>query len=87
MSLMNNVVSEYLHKFFIVYFDGIPVYSDTWEEHLEHIRKVLQRLRKENVYAKVSKCCFGSQKVDYLCFILCPSGVAIDPHKTKEIQE
>ena len=87
MSLMNNVCSEHLDKFVIVYLDEILVYSDTWEENLDHIRRVLVKLRKEKRYAKVSKCYFGAQKVDYLGFILRPSGVAIDPHKTKAIEE
>ena len=87
MSLMNQIFSEHLDKFVIVYLDDILIYSDTWEEHLRHIKKTLQILREQKLYAKVSKCCFGAQEVDYLGFILRPSGVAIDPHKTKAIKE
>ena len=87
MSLMNEVFSEFLDQFVIVYLDDILVYSETWEEHLKHIRKVLEILRKQKLYAKLSKCCFGAQEVDYLGFILRPSGVAIDPHKTRSIEE
>ncbi len=66
MSLVNEVFSEYLDKFVIVYIDDILVYSDTWEENLAYIREILQVLREKNLYAKESKCVFGSQEVQYL---------------------
>ncbi len=81
MSLMNEAFSQYLDEFIIVYLDDILIYSDTWEDHLDHIRKALKVLRKEKLYAKLSKCCLGAQEVDYLGFIGRPSGVAINPHK------
>ncbi len=54
MSLMNEAFSQYLDKFIIVYLDDILIYSDTWEDHLDHIRKALKVLRKEKLYAKQS---------------------------------
>ncbi len=86
MSLMNEAFSRYLDKFIIVYLDDILIYSETWEDHLDHIRKAL-KVRKEKLYAKLSKCCFGAQEVDYLGFIIRPSGVAINPHKTQAIEQ
>jgi hypothetical protein len=58
MNLMNKVIREYLDKFVIVFIDGILVYSKSEEEHEEHLRLVLQKLREPRLYAKLSKCDF-----------------------------
>ena len=58
MDLMNRVFSDYLDKFIIVFIDDILVYSKSHEEHEQHLRLVLQRLRKKRLYAKLSKCSF-----------------------------
>lgn len=87
MELMNESFTKYLDKFVIVYLDDILVYSESWEDHLRHLRKTLDILRKEKLYAKRSKCFFGAQEVEYLGFILKPNGVAMNPHKTRAITE
>jgi hypothetical protein len=58
MYLMNNVFMDYLDKFVVVFIDDILVYSQNEQEHEEHLRKVLQRLRDCQLYAKLSKCEF-----------------------------
>jgi hypothetical protein len=58
MYLMNNVFMDYLDKFVVVFIDDILVYSQNEQEHDEHLRKVLQRLRDCQLYAKLSKCEF-----------------------------
>ena len=62
MSLMNTVFTKYLDKFVIIYLYDILVYRKDWETHLEHIDKTLEVLRKQKLYANVSKCSFGVQK-------------------------
>jgi hypothetical protein len=52
MSLMNGVFHEYLDKFFQVFIDDILIYSQTKEEHDEHLRLVLQCLREHKMYGK-----------------------------------
>ncbi len=86
MPLMNEVFSEYWDKF-IVYVDDILVHSDTWDEHSAHIRKVLEVLRETKLYAKEWKCVFDFQEVECLGFIMKLSVVAINPHKTKAIED
>jgi hypothetical protein len=58
MYLMNKVFMEYLDKFVVVFIDDIIVFSKTEEEHAEHLRLVLQKLREHKLYAKQSKCEF-----------------------------
>jgi hypothetical protein len=58
MYLMNSVFMPELDKFVMVFIDDILVYSKSMEEHEEHLRVVLQRLREHQLYAKFSKCEF-----------------------------
>ena len=86
MTLMNEVFSDYIDKFMIVYLDDILIYSRNWEEHLRHIKLVLQRLRKHKLYGKLTKCIFGVQEVEYLGFILKTDRITVDPNKVQAIQ-
>ncbi|XP_074298350.1 uncharacterized protein LOC141629210 [Silene latifolia] len=70
MDLMNKMFSPYLDKFVVVFIDDILVYSKTKEEHEEHLRIVLQTLREHQLYAKLSKCEFWLEKVDFLGHIV-----------------
>jgi hypothetical protein len=58
MYMMNKVFMEYLDKFVVVFIDDILVFSKTEEEHAEHLRLVLQKLKEHKLYAKRSKCEF-----------------------------
>lgn len=58
MDLMNWIFKEYLDSFVIVFIDDILVYSQSDEEHQEHLRIVLETLQKHWLYAKLSKCEF-----------------------------
>jgi hypothetical protein len=66
MFLMNNVLSKFLDKFVLVFIDDILIYSKNREDHEEHLRLILQVLRKHQLYAKLSKCNFFHKKVHYL---------------------
>nr|XP_016515034.1 PREDICTED: RNA-directed DNA polymerase homolog [Nicotiana tabacum] len=65
-TLMNQVFREYIDEFMVVYLDDIVVYSQTLEEHLVHLRKVLARLREHELYVKLSKCSFAQKQIDFL---------------------
>ena len=56
MDLMNRVFKKYLDKFLIVFIDDILIYSQTEDDHAEHLRIALEVLRREKLYAKFSKC-------------------------------
>lgn len=59
-SLMNQVFKSYLRRFILLFFDDILEYSKTLADHVEHLRVVLEVLAKNQLYAKMSKCMFGS---------------------------
>ena len=63
MYLMNSVFMPELDKFVVVFIDDILIYSKNEEEHAEHLRIVLQRLREHKLYAKFSKCDFWLTEV------------------------
>jgi hypothetical protein len=83
MYLMNSVFMDYLDKFIVVFIDDILVYSQNEQEHEEHLRKVLQRLRDFQLYAKLSKCEFWISEV--LGHIINRYGLAIDQKKVAAI--
>ncbi|GJR44864.1 retrotransposon protein, putative, ty3-gypsy subclass [Tanacetum coccineum] len=62
MDLMNRVCNSYLDKFVIVFIDDILIYSKSKEEHEEHLKLILELLKKEELYAKFSKCDFWLPK-------------------------
>jgi hypothetical protein len=87
MHLMNSFFSQYLDKFVVVIIDDILVHSKTKEEHEEHLRIVLQTLRKHKLYAKFDKCDFYQKEIQYLGHVISVEGIVIDPEKIKAILE
>jgi hypothetical protein len=81
MNLMNKVFMEYLDKFVVVFIDDILVFSKNEEEHEEHLRLVLQKLREHQLYAKLSKCDFWLKEVSFLGHVITEGGVKVDPGK------
>ena len=73
---MNDVLRDLITKCCIVYVDDIIVFSHTFEEHLEHLRQIFDRLRKANLTLKLSKCTFAAQRVKYLGHILSTKGIS-----------
>ncbi len=84
-TLMNDIFREWLDDFVVVYIDDILVYSNSMEEHGEHLRKVFQRLRENKLYAKFEKCEFGVLEVDFLGHRITQEGLKMDDHKVKAI--
>ena len=84
---MNNIFSQYLDKFMVVFIDDILVYSKTEEEHDEHFIIFLQTLRKHKLYAKFDKCDFYEKEIQYLGHVISAKGIVVDPKKTKAIME
>ncbi|WVZ93426.1 LOW QUALITY PROTEIN: hypothetical protein U9M48_039404 [Paspalum notatum var. saurae] len=81
MYMMNSVFMNELDKFVVVFIDDILIYSKNEEEHAEHLRIVLARLRVHKLYAKFNKCAFWLKEVSFLGHILFEKGVAVDPSR------
>ncbi|GJZ16094.1 putative reverse transcriptase domain-containing protein [Tanacetum coccineum] len=86
MDLMNRVCSPYLDKFVIVFIDDILIYSKTQEEHVEHLRLVLELLKKEKLYAKFSKCEFWLRELQFLGHVINGNGIHVDPSKIEAVK-
>jgi hypothetical protein len=69
-----------------VYIDDILIYSQTEQEHLQHIRQVLELLRQHKLYGKTSKCEFLKESVEYLGHIISSQGIATDPKKVEVVK-
>ena len=82
---MQDIFRPYLDNFVLVFFDDILVYSKSLEEHEGHVRKVLQLLRENKLYAKKSKCTFCTSQIEYLGFIISEEGIYVDSTKVKDI--
>jgi len=85
MYMMNKVFMEYLDKFVVVFIDDILVFSKTEDDHAEHLRLVLQKLREHKLYAKRSKCEFWLREVSFLGHVVSNGGIAVDPGKVKDV--
>ena len=87
MHLMNQVLNAFVDKFVVVYLDDILIYSRTLEEHEQHVRLVLEQLRKHKLYAKESKCEFFRTQVTFLGFIVSDEGLKVDPKKVSAVTD
>ncbi|GKA40132.1 putative reverse transcriptase domain-containing protein [Tanacetum coccineum] len=87
MDLMNRVCKPYLDKFVIVFIDDILIYSKDEKEHEEHLKVILELLKKEKLYAKFSKCEFWILKVQFLGHVIDSRGIHVDPAKIESIKD
>ncbi|GJZ12155.1 putative reverse transcriptase domain-containing protein [Tanacetum coccineum] len=87
MDLMNRVCKPYLDKFVIVFIDDILIYSKSKKEHEEHLRQILKLLKKEELYAKFSKCEFWISRVQFLGHVIDCRGIHVDPAKIESIKD
>nr|GEW31641.1 putative reverse transcriptase domain-containing protein [Tanacetum cinerariifolium] len=86
MDLKNRVCRPYLDKFVIVFIDDILIYSKEEKEHEEHLKTILELLKKEELYAKFSKCEFWIPKVQFLGHVIDSQSIYMDPAKIKSIK-
>jgi len=84
MRLMNHVLRAFIGKFVIVYFDDILIYSKEIDEHLGHLRHVLDVLRKKSLYANLKRCDFCMEMIVFLGYVISAKGIEMDEAKVQE---
>nr|GEX37585.1 putative reverse transcriptase domain-containing protein [Tanacetum cinerariifolium] len=87
MDLINRVCKPYLDKFVIVFIDDILIYSKDKKEHEEHLKAILELIKKEKLYAKFSKCEFWIPKVQFLSHVIDSRAIHVDPAKIESIKD
>lgn len=83
--LMNEVLKTFLGKFFIVYLDNILIFNRSLEEHLEHVRIMLERWKEEKMLIKLKKYTSLQEELVYLGFVVSKEDLKLDPEKVKAI--
>jgi hypothetical protein len=82
---MNDIFWEWFDDFVVIYIDDILIYNGFMEKHVEHLRKVFEKLRENKLYAKLEKCEFEVTEVDFLGHRITQEGLKMDDHKVKAI--
>ena len=84
---MNNIFSYFLDVCIMIYLNDILIYSNNMSKYHWYVKEVLKHLYKAGLYAKAEKCKFHSELVEYLEYILSPSGLIMSDNKVKIIQD
>ena len=85
--MISQVFKDEHHKFLILYLDDLLLWSSNFDQHLQHLSQVFDKLRAANLRVKPSKCEFARQQVSYLGHLLTPEGIRPDPDKVRAIVE
>jgi hypothetical protein len=78
---MSSVFKEMGDKFLKVFVDDLNIHSENWEDHLRHLGDVLSRLREVNLKLNPSKCCFATESIVFLGYVVSKEGTKLDPGK------
>lgn len=84
-ALVNDVLRDFLNRTVFVYLDDILIFSRTPDEHIQHVRQVLQRLLENKLFVKAEKCEFHVNSVSFLGFILESGQMKTDPAKIQAV--
>ena len=84
---INSIFHDFLDVFLVIYLDDILVFSDDFDSHVGHVKAVLQRLRENQLYAKLEKCSFHVTSVEFLGFVVSINGITMDKAKVKAVSD
>ncbi len=83
---MNKVLRKYLRKFVEVYLDDVIIHSRIKEEHIKHVRVVLQKIREVNLKLKLTKCKQFEQELTFVRHRIIAKGIEPNPKNIKKIK-
>ncbi|SPC68179.1 related to Gag-pol polyprotein [Ustilago sp. UG-2017b] len=86
-SFINDIFQDIIGVYVVVYLDDFLIFSDTEESHVKHVTEVLTRLRSNRLFAKLSKCEFHTKTVEFLGYIIKPTGIEMDLGKVCTVKE
>ncbi|KAG7667411.1 hypothetical protein KSW81_001142 [Nannochloris sp. 'desiccata'] len=86
-TLMNNVFRDELHQFVLCYLDDIMIFSKSLQAHIQHVRHVFEKLRKNKLFVNKEKCLFFQTKIAWLGYIISENGIKVDQSKISTILE
>jgi hypothetical protein len=86
MRWMNHILHAFIGRFVVAYFDDILIYNKGLDKHMNHLRQVLDVLRKESLYINIMKCDFYFEKIIFLRYIVSTKGIEMDETKVKVIK-
>ncbi|XP_066341273.1 uncharacterized mitochondrial protein AtMg00860-like [Miscanthus floridulus] len=84
---MKDILRPFLHRFVLVFFDDILIYTASLAEHLRYVHTVLTVLHQHRLFVKRSNCTFGIDSIAYLGHIILAKGVAMDPKKVQAVAD
>ncbi|KAL0147989.1 hypothetical protein M9458_056716, partial [Cirrhinus mrigala] len=84
-ALVNDVLRDMVDQFIYVYLHDILIFSPSLQEHVQHVRRVLQRLLENGLFVKMEKCVFHAHSVPFLGYIVSSEGIRMDPNKVKAV--
>ena len=84
---MNEIFSDLLDIYVVIYLDDILVYSDNLENHKTHVKEVLKRLQDNRLYVSPTKCAFHQDKIEFLGFVLGSDSLRMNKSKIQTIHD
>src|SRR5882724_10044460 len=84
-AFMNHIFRDMTDIFVVIYLDNILIFSNSLEEHWVHVQRVLEHLHEYDLHSKPVKCLFHMQKIEFLGFMVTPTGISMDTAKTDAV--
>ena len=78
MRMMNQILEPFIVRLVVAYFDNILIYSTTKDDHIMHLRHVLQALHENELYINMKKCSFMTASIVFLGYVITTDGIKVD---------
>ena len=82
---MSHLLRDFLDRFAVNILDDITIYSDNLEDHIPHVKQILQVLRDNRLFAKIEKCDFHKDSMDFLGYVISTKGIGMDLSKVNSV--